>query len=142
MANQKPDNFYEETRKGKVIMGHEKAVDKMDEGEFREGNAFREGGTVTVPRTVEVKFVGELVDHPDHYANNGFETIEVLKAWGLDKCAYLWTAAKYLSRLGKKEVGDHIILRDVEKAIFYLQYKSDLLRDKLGVKRKFGVIKD
>jgi len=42
----------------KFIKGEDvRKVDKMDEGEFKEGNAFREGGTVTVPKTVGVKLV-------------------------------------------------------------------------------------
>jgi hypothetical protein len=58
--------------------------------------------------------------HGGHYggADNPHETIKCLAAWGLTSNAYLWTAAKYLSRADRKpgEAG----VKDLEKAAYYL----------------------
>ncbi len=63
------------------------------------------------------------VDHPDHYggADNAYETIKVIEAWGLD--FHLGNAVKYISRAGKKEVADPIT--DLRKAIWYIQRRID-----------------
>lgn len=55
-----------------------------------------------------------------HYggADNPHETIKCLAAWGLTSNAYLWTAAKYLSRADRKPGEDG--LKCLEKAVFYL----------------------
>jgi hypothetical protein len=60
----------------------------------------------------------ELVDHPAHYggANNPYEVIKVLEAWGLDKSFCLGNTIKYIARAGKK--GD--LLTDLRKARWYL----------------------
>lgn len=58
------------------------------------------------------------VDHPAHYggAENPYECIKVIEAWGLDFC--LGNAAKYISRAGKKDPGKE--LEDLEKAAWYI----------------------
>lgn len=58
----------------------------------------------------------ERVNHPAHYggADNPYEAIKVIEAWGLDFC--LGNAVKYISRAGKK--GD--ALEDLKKARWYL----------------------
>jgi hypothetical protein len=60
--------------------------------------------------------MAEQVDHPAHYggADNPYEAIKVIEAWGLDFC--LGNTVKYLSRAGKK--GDR--LTDLKKAAWYL----------------------
>jgi len=57
------------------------------------------------------------VDHPDHYGGkeNAYETIKVLKAWGLERDALLWNVGKYLSRWNKKGV----LREQVGKAVWY-----------------------
>lgn len=56
------------------------------------------------------------VSHPPHYggADNPYEAIKVIEAWGLGFC--LGNAVKYVSRAGKK--GDY--LEDLKKARWYL----------------------
>lgn len=58
----------------------------------------------------------EAVNHPAHYggADNPYEAIKVIEAWGLGFC--LGNTVKYLSRAGKK--GD--ALEDLRKAQWYL----------------------
>ena len=58
----------------------------------------------------------EAVDHPAYYggADNPYEAIKVISAWGLGFC--LGNTVKYISRAGKK--GDKI--EDLKKARWYL----------------------
>ena len=58
----------------------------------------------------------EAVNHPAHYggAENPYEAIKVIEAWGLGFC--LGNTVKYISRAGKK--GDR--LEDLKKAAWYL----------------------
>jgi hypothetical protein len=60
--------------------------------------------------------MSETVDRPKHYggAENPYEAIKVVEAWGLDFC--LGNVVKYISRAGKK--GD--ALEDLKKARWYL----------------------
>lgn len=60
----------------------------------------------------------EKIDHPAHYggADNPYEAIKVIEAWGLDFC--LGNSVKYISRAGKKP-GEHE-LDDLKKALWYL----------------------
>jgi hypothetical protein len=69
-----------------------------------------------------------------HYggADNPHETIKCLKAWGLEKDAFCWTAGKYISRAGKKEGAT--LLRDLEKANFYLGKRIERLKEELNAK--------
>ena len=60
----------------------------------------------------------EEVDHPAHYggAENPYEVIKVIEAWGLQNNFYRATLLKYIGRAGKK--GD--LLTDLRKARWYL----------------------
>jgi hypothetical protein len=62
--------------------------------------------------------IPEQVDHPAHYggADNPYEAIKVIEAWGLDKSFNLGNAVKYISRAEAK--GDS--LTDLRKARWYL----------------------
>ena len=64
------------------------------------------------------------VDHPEHYGNGIYETINVIEAWNLD--FHLGNAIKYISRAGKKDKSKTI--EDLEKAIWYLNRKIEQLR--------------
>lgn len=77
-------------------------------------------------QTVDAK---EAVNHPDHYggADNPYEVIKVLQAWGLDKDAHLWNSVKYIARAGKKDPTKTV--EDLRKARFYLDYAIKLLED-------------
>lgn len=72
----------------------------------------------------------EAVNHPGHYggADNPYEVIKVLKAWGLEDDAILWNVIKYVARAGKKDPAKHV--EDLEKALFYLDYRIKTLRNK------------
>jgi hypothetical protein len=67
-----------------------------------------------------------------HYggADNPHETIKCLRAWGLEKDALCWTSGKYISRAGKKEGAT--LLRDLEKAHFYLGRRIEQLKEELA----------
>lgn len=58
----------------------------------------------------------EKVDHPQHYggANDPYEAIKVIEAWGLGFC--LGNAAKYICRAEKKDAP----LDDLRKARWYI----------------------
>lgn len=58
----------------------------------------------------------EVVDHPAHYggADNPYEAIKVIEAWGLGFC--LGNTVKYISRAGKKGAA----IEDLKKAAWYL----------------------
>jgi len=58
----------------------------------------------------------DSVNHPPHYggADNPYEAIKVIAAWGLGFC--LGNTVKYIARAGKK--GDR--LEDLKKARWYL----------------------
>jgi hypothetical protein len=61
----------------------------------------------------------EAVNHPAHYggADDPFEAIKVIEAWGMGLDFCRGNAIKYLARLGKK--GD--ALEDARKAAWYAQ---------------------
>ena len=65
------------------------------------------------------------VDHPEHYGNGVYETINVIEAWNLDFC--LGNAIKYISRAGKKDKSKTI--EDLQKAIWYLERKIKQLSE-------------
>lgn len=68
----------------------------------------------------------EAVNHPAYYGGDTtFEVIKVLRAWGLDRCAYLFQVVKYVARAGKKDPTKEI--EDLEKARFYLDEKIKVL---------------
>lgn len=62
----------------------------------------------------------EAVNHPDHYggADNPYEAIKVIEAWGLGFC--LGNTVKYISRAGKKMQGIQNEIEDLKKARWYL----------------------
>lgn len=65
----------------------------------------------------------EEVNHPSHYggADNLYEAIKVIEAWGLGFC--LGNAVKYICRAGKKEGATS--LTDLRKALWYLQRETE-----------------
>lgn len=67
------------------------------------------------------------VNHPSHYGgeDNPYEVIKVIEAWGLD--FHLGTVIKYIPRAGKKDPKKE--LEDLEKALWYLQRKINLLKE-------------
>lgn len=69
-----------------------------------------------ISKTIPPVVMDEMVDHPEHYggADNPYEAIKVIEAWGLGFC--LGNTVKYISRAGKK--GD--ALEDLQKARWYL----------------------
>lgn len=64
--------------------------------------------------------MAEAVNHPSHYggADNPYETIKVLEAWGLDKSYNLGSSVKYISRAGKKDPAKY--LEDLKKSRWHL----------------------
>jgi hypothetical protein len=64
-----------------------------------------------------------MVNGPAHYggADNPYEVIKVLEAWGLTEDAYLFNLVKYVARAGKKPGAE--LLEDLKKALWYLQRK-------------------
>lgn len=72
----------------------------------------------------------ENIDHPKHYggADNPYEAIKVIEAWGLDFC--LGNAVKYICRAGKKGPLTHVEdlqLEDLKKAAWYLNREIERL---------------
>lgn len=59
----------------------------------------------------------ENVNHPSHYSPGIYETINVIREWGLGFS--LGNAVKYISRAGKKDKDRYI--EDLEKAIWYIR---------------------
>jgi hypothetical protein len=70
----------------------------------------------------------EQVNHPEHYggSENVYEAIKVIDAWELGFS--LGNTVKYISRAGKKDSDKEI--QDLEKALWYLQRKIDLIKNK------------
>jgi len=60
----------------------------------------------------------EKINHPAHYggAENPYEAIKVIEAWGLGFC--LGNTVKYICRAGRKL--DSVRLEDLQKARWYL----------------------
>ena len=64
----------------------------------------------------------ELVNHPPHYNQGQYETIDVIEDWDLDfNCG---NAIKYISRHMHKGTP----IRDIEKAIWYLNRRLKSLK--------------
>ncbi len=61
------------------------------------------------------------VNHPSHYTDGKYETIDFIEAQNLDKDFYSANAVKYISRAGKKGTGKE--KEDIQKAIWYLSRK-------------------
>lgn len=70
----------------------------------------------------------EYVNHPQHYGGveNTYEVIKVIEALEMD--FHLGNTFKYIARAGKK--GSDKEIQDLEKALWYLQRKIDLLKNK------------
>ena len=70
----------------------------------------------------------EYVNHPQHYGGveNTYEVIKVIEALEMD--FHLGNTFKYIARAGKKGTDKEI--QDLEKALWYLQRKIDLLKNK------------
>ncbi len=69
----------------------------------------------------------EHVNHPQHYGGleNTYEVIKVIEALEMD--FHLGNTFKYIARAGKK--GSDKEIQDLEKAMWYLQRKIDLLKN-------------
>lgn len=76
----------------------------------------------------QVKKLGELVDHPEHYGGkeNMYEAIKVIDAWGLG--FHLGNVIKYISRAGKKD--PKTLIQDLKKAAWYLEKYIEKLEGK------------
>lgn len=74
--------------------------------------------------------MSDQVNHPAHYggANNPYEAIKVIEAWGLGFC--LGNVIKYISRSGKKDVGAPV--EDLKKARWYLDREITALESASG----------
>lgn len=71
----------------------------------------------------------EWINHPQHYGGDvTHETVKCLEAWGLEKDALLWTAAKYISRAGKKSKAKFI--EDLKKAVWYINRRIAKLEER------------
>ena len=70
----------------------------------------------------------EYVNHPQHYGgeNNPYEVIKVIEALEMD--FHLGNTFKYIARAGKK--GTDKELQDLEKALWYIQRKIELVKNK------------
>lgn len=67
----------------------------------------------------------EQVNHPNHYAQGRkYEPIDVITDWELG--FNLGNTVKYISRAGRKDDA----IQDLEKALFYLQYEINRLKNK------------
>lgn len=70
----------------------------------------------------------EAIDHPSHYGGDiPHEHIKCITAWGLGY--RLGQASKYLCRMGKKGLSKKEMIEDLEKAIWYIQSKIDLIKE-------------
>lgn len=68
------------------------------------------------------------VNHPPHYCDGRkYEPVEVILDWELD--FLLGNAVKYISRTGRKG-SDEDAIEDLEKAVWYIQKRIDVLRGK------------
>lgn len=72
--------------------------------------------------------MSDNVDHPSHYCDGRkYEPVEVILDWELD--FLLGNALKYISRTGRKG-SDEDAIEDLEKAVWYIQKRIDVLRGK------------
>ena len=62
------------------------------------------------------------VNHPSHYTDGQYETIDFIEAQRLEQDFYSANAVKYISRAGKK--GNDKEKEDIQKAIWYLKRKK------------------
>lgn len=73
----------------------------------------------------------EKINHPPHYggAENPYEAIKVIEAWGLGFC--LGNTVKYISRAGKKD--PTTLLEDLKKARWYLDREITNLEKEIAI---------
>ena len=71
----------------------------------------------------EEDIVEEMVSHPAHYNHGTYETIDVIEDWELG--FHCGNAIKYISRHAHKGAP----IRDVEKAIWYLERHLEILQE-------------
>lgn len=65
--------------------------------------------------------VNDVINHPSHYTDGKFETIEAIESWRLGY--HLGNAVKYISRAGKKSKDTE--LEDLRKACWYIKRYLD-----------------
>lgn len=65
----------------------------------------------------------DIINHPAHYTDGKFETIEAIESWRLGY--HLGNAVKYISRAGKKSKDTE--LEDLRKARWYIKRYIDHL---------------
>ena len=63
----------------------------------------------------------DIINHPSHYTDGKFETIEAIESWQLGY--HLGNAVKYISRAGKKSKDTE--LEDLRKARWYIKRYLD-----------------
>lgn len=63
----------------------------------------------------------DIINHPSHYTDGKFETIEAIESWRLGY--HLGNAVKYISRAGKKSKDTEI--EDLQKARWYIKRYLD-----------------
>ena len=67
-------------------------------------------------------YMDDPVNHPSHYTDGKYETIEFIERHGLS--FHEGNAIKYISRAGKKDPGKTI--EDLEKALWYIKRASNM----------------
>lgn len=65
--------------------------------------------------------VNDVINHPSHYTDGKFETIEAIESWRLGY--HLGNAVKYISRAGKKSKDTEV--EDLRKARWYIKRYLD-----------------
>lgn len=63
----------------------------------------------------------DIINHPAHYTDGKFETIEAIESWRLGY--HLGNAVKYISRAGKKSKDTEV--EDLRKARWYIKRYLD-----------------
>lgn len=77
----------------------------------------------------------QTINSPEHYTrfkDDPYEVWRVLRAWGLEEDALLWTAGKYLGRAGKKAGSD--ILDDLRKMVWYVNKRIEAIEEERASK--------
>ncbi|MBB6476984.1 hypothetical protein HNR45_000006 [Negativicoccus succinicivorans] len=69
----------------------------------------------------------DIINHPAHYTDGKFETIDAIESWRLGY--HLGNAVKYISRAGKKSKDTE--LEDLRKARWYIKRYLDYHREKV-----------
>ena len=86
-------------------------------------NADAQGPVFTSVDSSKDTDVSSSVEKPQYYKDAGvYEVRKVAEAWGFDKEAYLFSALKYLGRLGKKTADRR---GDLKKSIEYLTWELE-----------------